>query len=71
MVPPLRGGTRGGGQQSIGGGMARDGFATFNNYKFKPYNTFKMNCVGYNQSKGLVESIYNRDLSLLVSIWTL
>ena len=44
--PPLRGGTRGGGQQSIGGGMAHDAFATFNNLKFKPYNTFKVKCVG-------------------------
>ena len=46
--------------------MARD--ATFKNEKFKPFNTFKVNCVGQNQSKGLVESIYNRDLSLLVAI---
>ena len=41
MVPPLRGGTT-----SIGGGMARDAFGTFNNSKFKPYNSFKVNCVG-------------------------
>ena len=44
--PPPKGGTRGGGQQSIGGGMARDKFATFNNSKLKPYNSFKVNCVG-------------------------
>ena len=36
MVPPLRGGTRGEGQQPIGGGMARDAFATFKKFKFKP-----------------------------------
>ena len=70
MVPPLRGGTRGGGLLSIGGGMARDAFATFNNSKFEPYNSFKVNCVGYNQFKGLWESLYNRDLALLVALWT-
>ena len=40
MGPPLRGGTRGGGQQSVGGGMARDAFATFDNPRFKPSNRF-------------------------------
>ena len=35
------------------------------------YCSFKVNCVGLNQSKVLVESIYNRDLSLLVAIWSL
>ena len=35
MVPPLRGGTRGGGQVSIGGGMARDALATFQYIKLK------------------------------------
>ena len=28
MVPPLRGGTRGGGPGQVGGGMPRDSFAT-------------------------------------------
>ena len=50
--------------------MARDAFATFNNSKFEPYNSFKVNCVGYNQFKGLWESLYNRDLALLVALWT-
>ena len=50
--------------------MARDAFATFNNSKFEPYNSFKVNCVGYNQFKGLWESLYNRDLALLMAIWT-
>ena len=26
--------------------MARDAFATSNNSKFKPYNSFKVSCVG-------------------------
>ena len=38
MVPPLRGGTRGGGLWLIGGGMARDAFATLETLICKPNN---------------------------------
>ena len=48
----------------------RDAFATFKTSKFKPYNSFKVNSVGYNQFKGLWESLYNIDLALLVALWT-
>ena len=49
--------------------MARDPFATFNKLKFEPYNSFLVNCVGYNQFKGLCESLYNRDVAVLVALW--
>ena len=51
--------------------MARDTFKTFKNSKFNSYNSFKVNCVGLNQSKEFVDSLYNRDLIQLVAIRTL
>ena len=71
VPPPLRAGTRGGGLLSIGRGIARDAFATFNNSKFKPYNSFKLNCVGQTHLKGFWESLYNNVLALLVALRTL
>jgi hypothetical protein len=50
--------------------MACAAFATVINSKLKPYNSFSGNCVGKNQSKGLVKSLYNRDFFLLAEIWT-
>ena len=43
---PLWGGLEVGGQQSIGGGMVPDAFATFNKSEFKLHNTFLVNCLG-------------------------
>jgi hypothetical protein len=40
IVPPLGGELKGGGQQSVGGGMARDPLATFDNSRFKPSKSF-------------------------------
>ena len=44
-----------------GEGMALDTSETFDNSNFKPKNIFKVNCVGSNQSKGFVESLYNSE----------
>ena len=44
--PPYGGGLEVGGQQSIGGGMVPDAFATFNKSEFKLHNTFLVNCLG-------------------------
>ena len=50
--------------------MTCGAFATFHNSKFWPYNSFKAKCVGLNQYKVFVESLYNQDLALLVALWT-
>ena len=40
-----------------GEGMALDTSETFDNSNFKPKNSFKVNCVGSNQSKGFKKSL--------------